>query len=595
MAERPELDGDELDAAAPRRSPTLNQDVAQLFTDIAGMLEIKGERGYRVHAYRVAARNVVRARERVDTLFAQGRLREIPGVGEGLEAKIVEYLSTGRMEYYDRLRQEVPAGLAALLRVPGLGPTRARAIYDELHLGGLADLERAARDGRLVQVPGFGDKAVENLLGNLERARQRTTRSLISVALDEAEHLQATLGALCGPERVAIAGSLRRWQETIGNIDLVAAPARGGADPVEALVNLPNVAEVLERTADACRVLIYGGLEARLHTVDPAAWGAALIWHTGARAHVDRLVGLARARGRRLTAHGLVDERSGSPLPSGDEEEVYEQLGLAWVPPELREDAGEIEAAGSGTLPKLVTLEDIKGDLHTHTNLTDGVHSLEEMAQAARDRGYQYMAVTDHSQALRMVHGLTPEQLDEQRRLVDRLNHKLAPFVVLLGTEMDILRDGRLDYPDEVLDRLDYVSASIHSAQRQSRETMTERVLRAIRNPHVQALNHPRGRLLRRREAYAVDLPAVLAAAAELGCALEVSAQPERLDLDGPWARRAREAGARLTVSSDAHSKRDLGLMPYGVGSARRGWLGAADVLNTRPLDELRLALRARS
>jgi DNA polymerase (family 10) len=575
-----------------RRSSSLNQDVAQLFTEIAGMLEIKGERGYRTNAYRVAARNIVRAQDRLDKLFAEGRLREINGVGPALEAKIVEYLATGHMEYHDRLRVDVPEGLVALLRVPGLGPSRARAIYDELHLTGMADLERAARDGRLRQVPGFGEKAIENLLANIERARQRTSRSLISYALNEAQHLQRTLTARTGLLRIEIAGSLRRWQDSIGNIDLVAAADREGADPVEVLVDLPNVAEVYARSKDGCRVLLYGGIEARLHVVDPRAWGAALIFHTGARRHVDRLVELARKRGWRLTAHGLTDEASANARPSADETEVYGQLDLAWIPPELREDEGEIEAARSGDLPRLVELGDLKGDLHTHTHLTDGVHTLEEMAEAARARGYQYMAVTDHSPSLGMVRGLTPGQLAEQRRLVDRLNQRLAPFVILLGTEMDILRDGQVDYAEDVLAGLDYVSASVHSAFQQGRETMTERIIRGINTPRVQTLNHPHGRLIRRRPEYEVDMPAVLAAAAGLGVALEVSAQPERLDLNGPWARRAAAAGARLTVSSDAHSVRQLGVMPFGIGSARRGWLTADDVLNTRPLPELRALLR---
>ncbi len=456
----------------------------------------------------------------------------------------------------------------------------------------MADLERAARDGRLRQVPGFGEKAVENLLDNIGRARQRTSRSLISYALSEAQHLQRTLTARTGLDRIEIAGSLRRWQDTIGNIDLVAAADREGADPVAVLVDLPNVAEVYARSKDSCRVLLYGGIEARLYLVEPGAWGAALLWHTGARRHVERLVGLARARGWRLTAHGLADEHTGSARPSADEADVYAQLGLDWTPPELREDEGEIEAAATSTLPRLIELADIKGDLHTHTDLTDGVHTLEEMAEAARARGYAYMAVTDHSPSLGMVRGLTPAQLADQRRLVDQLNQRVAPFVILLGTEMDILRDGQVDYPDEVLAGLDYVSASVHSAFRQGRETMTERIIKGISTPRVQTLNHPHGRLIRRRPEYEVDMPAVLAAAARLGVALEVSAQPERLDLNGPWARRAKAAGARLSVSSDAHSVRQLGVMRFGVASARRGWLTAPDVLNTRPLPELRALLR---
>jgi DNA polymerase (family 10) len=325
--------------------------------------------------------------------------------------------------------------------------------------------------------------------------------------------------------------------------------------------------------------------------VPPEAWGGALLWNTGSRAHVQHLAALARQSGWRLSPHGLEDDTTGTRL-AGDEVEIYERLGLPWIPPEMREDAGEIEAAKAGALPRLVELSDLRGDLHCHTNWTDGVHSLEEMAQAARAKGYQYMALTDHSQSLTVARGLTPARLAEERRLVDRLNQKLAPFVVLLGTEMDILRDGRLDFPDDVLATLDYVSASIHSAFHQPREVMTARIVRAVTHPRVHTLNHPHGRLIRRREAYSVDMQAVVEAAVRSGCALELNAQPDRLDLDGAWAQKAKAAGARFTISSDAHSVRDLDVIQFGVGSARRGWLTAADVLNTRPLEELRVLLK---
>jgi DNA polymerase (family X) len=328
--------------------------------------------------------------------------------------------------------------------------------------------------------------------------------------------------------------------------------------------------------------------------VPRAAWGSALVWYTGSRAHVARLEGLAGERGWRLTPLGLEEDASGKLLERERETAIYERLGLPWIPPELREDTGEIEAGLAGRLPKLVELADIKGDLHTHTNWTDGTDSLEEMAKAAKAKGYAYMALTDHTQNLAMTRGLTPERLEEERALVKRVNHKLAPFVVLLGTEMDILMDGQLDFSDDVLRSLDYVSASVHTGFRQPREVMTARMLRAISNPLVNTLNHPHGRKIGRREGYAVDMQAVVERAAANGCALELNATPDRLDLNGDWARRGLALGARFTVSSDAHSTKELDFMRFGVGSARRGWLTPDDVLNTRPLDELRALLKAR-
>jgi DNA polymerase (family 10) len=390
-----------------------------------------------------------------------------------------------------------------------------------------------------------------------------------------------------------VAGSVRRMQETVGNVDLVAATDKPAA-VLGAFCEAPQVLEVVKRTQDDATVLVYGGLEARLHVGEPASWGGALLWHTGSRSHIEHLQALAGPHGWDVTPRGIEEAGTRRLLVGASEEQVYERLGLPWIAPELRENQGEIEAAQAGSLPRLIELQDLLGDLHCHTNWTDGAASLEDMARAARDRGYAYMALTDHSQSLTIARGLTPERLREQRGLVQRINKKLAPFTVLLGTEMDILRDGSLDFSDEVLGSLDYVSASIHSGFSQPRDVMTARILRAIANPLVRTLNHPHGRLLRRREAYAVDMQAVIDEAARLGCALELNAQPERLDLDGTWARRARTAGARFTISSDAHSVRNLDLMRYGIGSARRGWLEAKDVLNTRPLDELRALMQVR-
>jgi DNA polymerase (family 10) len=573
-----------------------NAEVARLFAEIGDILEIKGEPPYRYNAYRTAARSVASATERLDTLFEQGRLRQLPGIGSALEAKIVEYLATGRMQFYDDVRRDFPVALASLLQVPGLGPGRARAVYQELGVSSLDELEQAARQGRLREVPGFGPKAVDSLLASLERLKQRSSRQLISDAWVAFAQVQAAIGQTSEADRLAVVGSVRRMQDTVGGLDLLAArdTPEEAEEVLQALVSLPNRVQVLDRSADEAAVQLYGGLEVRLTVVPREAWGSALVWYTGSHQHVARLEALAREHGWRLTPLGLEDEATGTLLEREREIGIYERLGLGWIPPELREDQGEIEAAQRGTLPRLIEFSDIKGDLHTHTNWTDGTQTLEDMAKAARARGYQYMALTDHTQNLAMTRGLTPQRLEEQRGLVSRLNHKLAPFVVLLGTEMDILMDGQLDFPDSLLESLDYVSASIHTGFRQAREVMTARMLRAISNPLVNTLNHPHGRIIRRREGYAVDMQAVIEGAAAAGCALELNATPDRLDLNGEWARRGLRLGARFTVSSDAHSVKELDFMQFGIGSARRGWLTPADVLNTRPLDELRALLRSR-
>jgi DNA polymerase (family 10) len=483
------------------------------------------------------------------------------------------------------------------VQVPGLGPGRARALYKELGVSTVNELEEAARGGRLQEVPGFGPKAVESLLVSLERLKQTSTRGLLSDALTAADQVKEALALPAFAEYLEVVGSVRRMQDTVGGLDLLTVAE--SSDEAEALVGklvhgLPNLVQVIERSTDEVTVQLYGGLEVRLTIVPRDAWGSALVWYTGSRAHVAHLEALARTRGWRLTALGLEDDATGKLLEREHETRIYERLGLQWIPPELREDEGEIEAAQAGSLPKLVELSDIKGDLHTHTNWTDGTQTLDDMAKAAKARGYAYMALTDHTRNLAMTRGLTPERLAEQQVLVKRLNQKLAPFVVLHGTEMDILMDGQLDFSDEVLRSLDYVSASIHTGFRQPRDVMTARMVRAISNPLVNTLNHPHGRIIRRRDGYAVDMQAVIEQAAASGCALELNATPDRLDLNGTWARRASKLGARFTVSSDAHATNELDSMRFGIGSARRAWLTADDVLNTRPVDELRALLKAR-
>jgi DNA polymerase (family 10) len=475
-------------------SRTTNLAVARLFEQIAQGLEVAGEQGHRPRAYRRAARRVAGFPEPLEQLAAENRLRDIPGVGPSLEALIVEYLHTGAMRTHARIVGEHPPGLAPLLRAPGFGPAAVKKLHDALGVTDLDDVERAAHDGRLAQA--LGKTRAEQLALLLPRLRQPILELRLKSAWEAAHGLiELLMESDAPPERVEVCGAARRMCEIVSDgLTFVALAGGGGpAALLDALVGLPSVFEVVERDASAARVRLYDGLEVGLYVTPRERFGTALVQHTGSTAHLQRLGDLPVA---------------------ATEDEVYARLDLPWIAPELREDTGEIEAARQGSLPHLLEQADLQGDLHCHTQWTDGVASLEEMARAARARGYAYMALTDHSRSLTITNGLSLERLEEARRLVQQLNHTLAPFVILLGTEMDILEDGRLDYPDEVLASLDYVSASVHSRFKQAHDVMTSRILRAISHPLVHTLNHPHGRLLLNRPAYAVDMQRVIETAA---------------------------------------------------------------------------------
>ena len=572
-----------------------NLAVARLFEEIAQSLEVAGEQGHRLRAYRRAAHGVAAESEPLEQLAATGRLRQIAGVGASLEALIAEFLSTGGMRTHAKLIGDNPPGLAPLLQARGFGPAGVQRLHEALGATDLDAVERAADEGRLAEV--LGQRRAEDLIAQLPALRNPIRTLRLKSAWESASSILELLrDPSLAPRHIEVAGAARRMCESVaGGLDLVAIPgqASGAAAALLDLVeHLPSVEQVFGRDATGVRVRLYDGVEVRLHLAEPGAWGAALLWHTGSDAHLARLRTLASGRGCALTPAGLF--KGDRLVAAATEDDVYAALGLPWIAPELREDQGEIEAGLDGSLPRLIGIDDLRGDLHCHTNWTDGTASLEEMATAARARGYQYMALTDHSRSLTITNGLSLERLEEARRLVERVNERLAPFVVLFGTEMDILLDGSLDYPDETLATLDYVSASVHSGFKQPESQITPRIVRAVRHPLVHTLNHPHGRRLGSRAAYAVDMPAVIAAARAAGCALEVSADPARMDLDGGWARQVKAAGAQCTVSSDAHSTLDFANIWLGIGSARRGWLEPSDVLNTRTLEEFRAYLQSR-
>ncbi len=562
-----------------------NAELARIFNEIGDMLEILGEVVYKAVAYRRVADAVERYPDDVAALFQRGEPPKIPGAGEALTAKLAELAETGRLEYHERLRAQVPDGVLEMLRVPGVGPRTVRLLHETLGIDSLDGLRAAAESGGLRHVKGLSERTEQNILEGIERIGRTSTRLLIHDADTLIADLLARLRDVRGVRRIEPAGSLRRRQPTIGDLDLLAA-----VDDPEAVINaldgLPEVEKVLSAGTDKSSIVLRDGPQVDLMVCPPAAWGTHLVHFTGNVDHNIALRGMALDRGWSLSEKGFKVIETGELLLDAEEADVYERLGLPWMPPELRKGDGEIEAARAGTLPTVVTHEDVRGDTHTHSDWTDGVDTIETMARAAREIGHEYIVLTDHSPSLGVARGLTPDRVDAQRTEIARLNAELAPFRILHGTELEIRADASLDYPDELLARFDVVIASIHTGRNQSSEQLTKRALAAIENPHVDVIAHPSGRIVNRRDPLPLDWPRIFEAAARTGTALEINGSP-RLDLDDALARAAGRAGARLTVASDAHRTEELAQQRYAVDLARRAWLGAEQLLATRTADEL--------
>ncbi len=563
-----------------------NAEMAAVFSEIADMLEILGEVVYKSVAYRRVADAVERYPDDVASLFRRGTPPKLPGAGPALNAKLAELAETGELEYHQRLRTQVPAGLLEMLRVSGIGPRTVRLVHGELGIDSLDALRAAAEEGRLRGLKGLSSRTEENILAGIARLEQKIDRMLLHDADRLVGGLMARLRDVPGVVRLEPAGSLRRRKPTIGDLDLLAAVDDPGP-LIRALDGLPEVERVLGAGTDKSSILLAAGPRVDLMVCPPAAWGTHLVHFTGSKEHNVALRGRALARGWSLSEKGFKVVETGELLLAASEEEVYERLDLAWVPPELREDEGEIEAAAAGGLPRLVTLDDVRGDTHTHSDWTDGVDSIETMARAARALGREWIVLTDHSPSLGIARGLVPERVAEQRAEIARLNDELAPFRILHGTELEVRADGSLDYPDELLASFDLVVASMHSARSQPSEQLTRRAIAAVSNPHVDVLAHPTGRIVNRRDPMSLDWPRLFAAAAEHGTALEINGSP-RLDLDGDLARAAARAGACLTLASDAHRTEELDQLRYAVATARRAWLGPQQLLSTRPAARLR-------
>jgi DNA polymerase (family 10) len=597
--------------------PVHNAEIAEIFNQIADLLEIEGANQFRVRAYRNAARTIGGLPRSVADMIEEGRdLTELPGIGEDLAGKIGEIVETGSLAQLEEIKRRTPPELADLLKISGLGPKRVQALREGLGIISREDLEKAARQGKIQQLDGFGEKIEQEILKDIERAKGEEERTLLMVAEQIAEPLVDYLREGGRVEDVIVAGSYRRRKETVGDLDILAT-SEEGAKAIERFVEYEDVEEVISEGKTRSTVVLRSGMQVDLRVVPRDSYGAALFYFTGSKSHNIALRNMALEQDLKINEYGVF--KGEDQIAGETEEEIYGVFDLPYIPPELRENRGELEAASKGQLPQIITLEDLRGDLQSHTKDSDGNASLKEMAQAAQDRGYEYFglvqkqlrtfhrenmgknadlilnsyfAITDHSKYVAVTQGLDAEGLARQIEEIDRLNGELDGIVLLKGVEVDILEDGSLDLADDILKKLDLTICSIHSKFGLSREKQTERIIRAMDNPYFNILAHPTGRLIGERAPYDVDMERVMEAARERGCFLEINAQPKRLDLDDVYCKMAKEMGVKVSISTDAQTVNELDYLRFGVGQARRGWLEAEDVLNTRSWKELKKLLK---
>ncbi len=563
----------------------LNKAASELLQGFADALEIRGANTFRVRAFRNAARRVDALTTDIGELVESGEIQNVKGIGKAIAGLLREFVDQGRVEEFDQMRAEIPASVFEMLRVPGVGPKTVAALYNDHGIDSVDALEAAAREGRLASIKAVGPKRQERLVKELPRFRERTARRPLGEVLPIAERLAAHAAAAPGVEAAQYAGSLRRGRETIGDVDILAA-ARDPAPVMRHFLASAEVDDVVGSGHTKTSVLVGGGLQVDLLVVAPEEFGAALAYFTGSKEHNIEIRARAQQRGLSLNERGFLDA-AGVRRPAATEADVYATVGMPWIAPEMRENRGELAAADEGALPALIELGDIRGELHGHSLWSDGAGSIADMVAAARARGLEYFTVTDHSHGQRVANGLSAERLAAQAEEVEREREASCGLRVLHGSEVEILPDGSLDFSDEILAGLDVVVASIHSHFTLPPEQMTRRLIAAIEHPHVDIIGHPTGRMLGRRDGYVFDVEAVLRAAAASGTALEINAAPERLDVNDVTARRAAELGAPISINSDAHHPNDLASMRYGILTARRAWLRAADVLNTLPVDDL--------
>lgn len=573
--------------------PITNREMADIFDRVADMLEIKGEIIHRVLSYRRAAETIRDLPRDVRAVAAEGTLTDLPNIGKTLAEKIEEMLNTGELEFYNRLAQEIPPSLVDIMHVNGVGPKKAKLFWQQLDITTVDELKAAAEAGKLRDLPRMGEKSEKLVLAGIEALSRRTGRTPLGIALPAAQAILDQLLALPQTIEGAIAGSIRRARPTIGDVDLLVA-SDDPAPIMDAFIAMPNVARVLGHGPTKSSVELQNGLQVDLRVLEKARWGTAMNYFTGSQAHNIRMREMAQDKGYSLNEHafrpldeqGNIIEDESQFVLCDSEEAFYRFLDLPYIPPELREEAGEIEAAQQGKLPELIVLDDIQADLHMHTVWSDGKLTVQQMAEAARQRGRKYIVITDHSQYSGIANGLSVERLLEQQQEVRQVDADMGPdFRVFHGVEMDIRSDGVLDLPDEVLAQLDFVIASLHFSLGQERSVVTRRLLNAIENPHVDLIGHPRGQLIERRAPADLDMDVVFEAALKHGTALEINANPNRLDLEAPYARRAVEMGIPLSINTDAHTAEQMDLLYYGILTARRGWVEARHVINTWPVE----------
>jgi DNA polymerase (family 10) len=569
--------------------PVHNADIANIFEEIADILEIEGANTFRIRAYRNAARLVQVLGRELRTMIDKGEdLTRLPGIGKDLAGKIEEIIETGKCRALEKLRKSLPAGLTDLLQIPGIGPKKVHALYHELDIHTPEQLLRAAKDGRLQTLHGFGPRTSQTIIKNIEGHINQDHRIKLATAAQYAEAYAAYLGKEQNVDEVIIAGSYRRCRETVGDIDILVC-AQNSKPVIEAFVGYDEVDKIFSRGAQRSTVILKNGLQVDLRVVQNKSFGAALHYFTGSKAHNIEIRRRAQRRGLKLNEYGVF--KNDKQIAGKTEASVYKAVDLPWIPPELRENQGEIEAAEKGRLPHLIELNDLRGDLHAHSKATDGHQSIEAMASAAKKRGLTYLAITEHSKHLTVAHGLTAERLLKQIDEIDALNEKIEGITLLKGIEVDILEDGSLDLPDSVLAKLDLVIGAVHSQFNLSRDKQTQRIIRAMQQPYFSILAHPTGRLLEKRDAYDVDMSRVIREAGKRGCFIELNAHPERLDLYDIHCQMAKASGVLVSIDSDAHDVSDFDNLKYGIGQARRGWLEKSDVLNTRSLKQVRKLL----
>jgi len=562
-----------------------NHEIASLFERIADIMELKGENTFRINSYRKAARVIGDLTEDIEEITKTQKLTDIPGIGKGTAEKILEYINTGKMSKYEEVKKGVSEETVGLMQIPGLGPKTVSLLSRELGIVGLRDLENALQAGKLKGLFGIGEKKIENIAKGIELFKISQQRISIGLAYPIVKRIIAELQRNPHMKDIQAAGSLRRMRETVGDIDILVSGAKG-AEIVKAFANMRGVTQVLAAGDTRGSVRVEEGVQVDVRVVCEDDFGSALQYFTGSKEHNIHLREIAKKKGFKINEYGIFkgDKKVGGRF----EQEIYRILGMDWIPPELRENRGEIEAAQKGTLPNLIKLSDIKGDLHNHSNWSDGTPTLEEMAVHAMKMGYQYLAVSDHSRSLHVANGLKEEELLEEIEEIDRLNKKFNGFTLLKASEVDIKADGTLDYPDKLLEKLDVVVASIHSGFKQGREKITERMVAAIHNHYVNIIAHPTGRLISKREGYEIDMDKVIGACSETGTALEINCYYDRLDLNDINCRKAKESGVMIAISTDAHHVNQMWMMELGVGIARRGWVEKKNVINTLFIDKLK-------